>query len=672
MTSATLIPRLRTDLAAAHFSVPGLTGLWGIEADAALRRNQRVPAQRALAALATKLGRNEPAATLARLFLLGDAVPRADLDAALPTLGAAGAEQLGLVAADGSADHASKAERAAGAPHATGGEAAVVEAAGITRTGTAETALENSSPGALAAGTSLGQVLVRPLVDLRPYSFIDAHGAGSWWIVSDLGELALGHPLGETHVLGIGGASRTLSGLMMPREVERALDIGTGCGIQAMHASRHAEHVVATDISVRALELAALNAKLNGIDNIEFRFGSLFEPVAGERFDHIISNPPFVITPRAEGVPSYEYRDGGMVGDALVEAVVRGAADHLTPGGVAQLLGNWEYHDETDAFERLEYWLTPAAGQSVPAGSASMATSPLVAPGSVASLSIDTPSIGSPAAASSAASAPAAAISAAAPAASASLAATAASDSPALDAWIIEREVQSPGEYAETWIRDGGTRPGSDFDRLYNAWLNDFEARGVRRVGFGYLLLRLPAGDAPAATSAEGLRAGGTALAEPAAIAAPSQPTAAPITTPTLRRLERLPDALGHNPAGLGAHLAECLAAHDWQAATDDARLLRTNLTVASDVTEERHYWPGQQDPTLMTLHQGSGFGRSVPLDTALAGLVGACDGDLAVGAIIGALAQLLDADEPALIAELLPKVRALLIDGFLTAPEPV
>ncbi|MDJ0338046.1 methyltransferase [Cryobacterium sp. PH31-O1] len=513
MTSATLIPRLRSDLAAARFSVPGLTGLWGMEADAALHRNQPVPARRALAALAARLGRIEPAATLARLFLLGDPVPRGDLDAALPALGEAGALALGLVAADDDT--------------------------------------------------------VRPLVDLRPYSFIDAHGAGSWWIVSDLGELALGHPLGETHVLGIGGASRTLSGLMIPREVGRALDIGTGCGIQAMHASRHAGHVVATDISERALELAALNAELNEIDNIEFRLGSLFEPVAGEQFDHIISNPPFVITPRAEGVPSYEYRDGGMVGDALVEAVVRGATAHLTPGGVLQLLGNWEYHGETDAFERLERWLTPVAAPAAPSSE--------------------------------------------------------------LDAWIIEREVQTPGEYAETWIRDGGTRPGPDFDRLYDAWLNDFDARGVRRVGFGYLLLRRPHQ-----------------------------------SMPTLRRLERLPEALGHNPAGLGAHLAECLAAHDWQAHTDDARLVRTQLIVASDVTEERHYWPGQQDPTLMTLHQGSGFGRSVPLDTALAGLVGACDGDLAVGAIIGALAQLLDADEPALTAELLPKLRALIVDGFL------
>ena len=504
-----LIDLLRADLTAANYSVSALTGLWGVEADAALHRNQRVPARRALAALSTKLGREEPTSTLARLFVLGLSAPAVHLSAALPLLGLTGAVRLGLVAEVGD--------------------------------------------------------LVQPLVDLRPYSFIDAAGAGSWWITSDLGELALGHPLGESHVLGVGGASLTLSGLMMPTPVESVLDLGTGCGIQAMHAARHADRVVATDISERALELAALNARLNAIDNIEFRLGSLFDPVAGERFDHIISNPPFVITPRVPGVPSYEYRDGGMVGDALVEAVVRGAADHLTPHGVAQMLGNWEYRGTGDAFDRLTDWLADAD----------------------------------------------------------------------LDAWIIEREVQQPTEYAETWIRDGGTRPGTpDFDRLYGAWLDDFEARGVSRVGFGYLMLRRPA-----------------------------------VGRSTLHRLERLPDALGHNAAGIGAHLAQCLAAHDWQAATDDAQLGRSILAMASDVTEERHYWPGQDDPTLMTLHQGSGFGRSVPLTTPLAALVGACDGELAVGAIVGALAHLLEADEDALLAELLPQVRALVSDGFLEVP---
>ncbi len=527
VTSA-LVDQLRADLGAAHYSVSALTGLWGSEADAALRRNQRVPALRALTALRAKLGRAEPSATLARLFVLGLPVTRADLAAALPSLGVAGAEALGLVA---------------------------------------------GTPG--GAGTPDADARLRPLLELRPYSFVDEHGAGSWWIASDLGELALGRPLGETHVLGVGGASLTLSGLLIPTQVRTALDLGTGCGIQALHAARHADRVVATDISVRALELAALNARLNGIPNIEFRLGSLFEPVAGERFDHIISNPPFVITPRTAGVPSYEYRDGGMVGDALVEAVVRGAAEHLTQGGVAQLLGNWEYRTDQDAFDRLGRWL-------------------------------DAPQpVGSP------------------------------RPAPGLDAWIIEREVQSPALYAETWIRDGGTRPGTaDFDRLYGAWLDDFEARGVSQVGFGYLLLRRPT-----------------------------------VTGAGLRRLERLPGALGHNPAGIGSHLADCLAAHDRQAATDAGLLSRMRLTVASDVTEERHYWPGQEDPTLMTLHQGGGFGRSVPLDTALAALVGACDGDLDVGSIVSALAQLLETDEAELAADLLPGVRGLIDDGFLLLP---
>ncbi|WP_241976377.1 DUF7059 domain-containing protein [Cryobacterium algoricola] len=567
--SLVLIPLLRADLEAANYSVATLSGLWGPEADAALRRNQRVPALRALAALRGRLGRDEPSATLAQLFVLGLPVTRGALSKALPNLGAAGAVTLGLVAPVGDDDDA-----------------------------------------AANAGDDAGEnALLRPLVELRPYSFVDAHGAGSWWITSDLGELVLGHALGESHVLGVGGASLTLSGLLLPSPVDTALDLGTGCGIQALHASRHARRVVATDISVRALELAALNAALNGVTNIEFRLGSLFEPVAGERFDHIISNPPFVITPRAEGVPSYEYRDGGLVGDALVESVVRGAAAHLTPNGVAQLLGNWEYRAGQDAFDRLAGWLEPESGaETGSAAAGSAATGPA---------SADAPGRDDLAGAVSGAAA-----------------------STALDAWIIEREVQSPELYAETWIRDGGTRPGTaDFDRLYDAWLDDFAVRGVTQVGFGYLLLRRPDADRPA-------------------------------SIPALRRLERLHGGLGHNPDGIGSHLAACLAAHDWHAALPDDDLVYATLTVASDVTEERHFWPGQEDPTLLTLHQGGGFGRSVSLDTALAALVGACDGELAVGAISGALAELLEVSERDLTAELLPRVRELLDDGFLLPPE--
>ena len=94
--------------------------------------------------------------------------------------------------------------------------------------------------------------------------------------------------------------------------------------------------VVATDVSERALRFTRLNALLNGVDGIETRPGALFEPVAGEQFDRIVSNPPFVITPRAAGVPAYEYRDGGMVGrrprrglrDAASVRISRRAASH--------------------------------------------------------------------------------------------------------------------------------------------------------------------------------------------------------------------------------------------------------------------------------------------------------------------------------------------------------
>lgn len=493
-----LIAQLRADLDSAGFSVEGLSELWGADAAAALRRGHRLPAERATAI-------RTPGATLARLLVLGLPVARLDLDAALPTLGAAGAIELGL--ADGDSN-------------------------------------------------------VHPLLELRPYSFVDDYGVGSWWIASDLGELARGEALREDHVLGIGGASTTLSSLMIHRPVALALDLGTGCGIQALHASRHAERVIATDISPRALVLARFNADLNDIDNIEFRLGDLFAPVAGIRFDHIVSNPPFVITPRNEGIPAYEYRDGGMVGDDLIAAVIAGVAGHLHVGGIAQLLGNWEYRGTGSGLDRVGEWIDAPAG--------------------------------------------------------------------GLDAWVVEREVQDIARYAETWIRDGGTRPGDQFDRLYASWLDDFETRDVQAVGFGYLTLRKPAGPR------------------------------------TLRRLEGLPGLLGHNPSGLGEHLGACLRAHDTLAAIGDDALVQRHFTVAADVTEERHYWPGAADPTVMTLHQGGGFGRSMPLDTALAAFVGACDGDLTAGAIIDAIAQLLGADAPDLRARLIPQLRELTATGFL------
>lgn len=212
---------------------------------------------------------------------------------------------------------------------------------------------------------------------VRPQSFHDDRGPGEWWVASDLDEIALGGgALAEDHVLGVGGASLTLAGLQLPSPARRVLDLGTGCGIQALRARRYADEVVATDLSARALDYARMNLLIDETDGVELREGSLFEPVAGETFDRIVSNPPFVITPRAARVPEYEYRDGGLVGDALVEQVFAGVGAHLEPGGVAQMLGNWETRDGVGSLDRVRAWVDASPCRWMPGSSSARSSTP--------------------------------------------------------------------------------------------------------------------------------------------------------------------------------------------------------------------------------------------------------------------------------------------------------
>jgi methylase of polypeptide subunit release factors len=141
---------------------------------------------------------------------------------------------------------------------------------------------------------------------------------------------------------------------LTPRpRVERALDVGTGNGIHALLAAGHAEHVVATDVNERALAYTQLNAALNGLTNVECRRGSMFDPVAGERFGLIMCNAPFVISPERR----WAYRDGWLEGDELSEQTVLGAAEHLDDGGFATLCVSWLGADEDDADDRVLDWV---------------------------------------------------------------------------------------------------------------------------------------------------------------------------------------------------------------------------------------------------------------------------------------------------------------------------
>ena len=87
-------------------------------------------------------------------------------------------------------------------------------------------------------------------------------------------------------------------------------------------------------------------------------------------------------------------------------------------------------------------------------------------------------------------------------------------------------------------------------------------------------------------------------------------------------------------------------------------------------MSARRHFRPGDDDPSVIELRQGGGFSRTIGVDPALAALVGASDGTLPVGVLIGAIAQLMDASEPDLRAELLPRVRELIDLGLLVVPD--
>lgn len=251
------------------------------------------------------LGRGEPAAarrasrdagrlgTLIRLFLLGDLEPAGAVEAALDPLPLAEAVDAGLVVA---------------------------------------------TAGGVHAG-----------LDLRP------HGdeLGSWWVVSDLDADVARRPALTDHVLGVGHASLSLLRATTRRPVGRLLDVGTGCGIQALHATRHAERVTVTDVSARALALAGATFRLNELA-VERLAGPWFEPVAGRQFEQIVCNPPFVVgPPRVD----YVYRDSGLSGDGASELVIRQLPGLLAPGGVGQLLASWLHVGGVDWADRVRSWL---------------------------------------------------------------------------------------------------------------------------------------------------------------------------------------------------------------------------------------------------------------------------------------------------------------------------
>ncbi|MEV8530680.1 methyltransferase [Streptomyces sp. NPDC051211] len=484
---------LRPALLSAGFTADGLLDLLGAPAYAALARSETVPALRATRG-------DSPLETLVRLFLLQQPVPYVHAAAALP---AEDALADGWLRREGDELHAT--------------------------------------------------------VDVRPYGGPDGQ---DWFIVSDLGCAVggaggIGGRAGEADtavVLGVGGASTTLAGITVRPPVGSALDLGTGSGLQALHATQHATRVTATDVNPRALAFTRLTLALSGAPEAELLTGSLYEPVGDATYDLIVSNPPFVISPGAR----LTYRDGGMGGDDLCRTLVQQAAAHLNPGGYAQFLANWQHVEGEDWHDRLRSW--------VPRG---------------------------------------------------------------CDAWIVQREVQDITQYAELWLRDAGdhrTDP-HEYAERYEDWLDEFEARKTKAVGFGWITLRRTDAETPSIVVEEW-----------------PHPVEQPLGDTVLAHFARQDYLRGH----------------------DDASLLEGHFRLAAEVMQEQVGAPGAEDPEHVVLRQNRGMRRATKVDTVGAGFAGVCDGSLSAGRILDAIAQLLQED-PVVLRDRTPEsIRLLLEQGFL------
>jgi methylase of polypeptide subunit release factors len=379
-----LLTALAADLRAMSYTVDGVAELLGQSASDALGRDQLIPALLASERLAVSEDSAVRAlTTVVRLWLLAVPQTTAAMEDAVPGTGVQGLVELGLVTAESG--------------------------------------------------------MVQAKVDLRPYGWDanpDGSGGADLWVASDLAAHQQPGVLRHDHVLGIGRASTTLVQTTVRHHTERALDLGTGCGIQTFHLLHHCDHVTATDISERALAFTRFNLLLNAREldldpddlgsRVSLRLGSLLDPVEGEQFGLVVSNPPFVITPRTGGEsPSeqFTYRDGGLPGDEIVASLVQSLARVLQPGGTAQMLGNWEVTSGSDWKDRPTAWLNDSG----------------------------------------------------------------------LDVWFIQREQVGPEQYAETWLQDASqNREGGHYKEAYAAYLQDFAARNVEGIGFGMIWLRRP------------------------------------------------------------------------------------------------------------------------------------------------------------------------------------
>ncbi|MES2439085.1 MAG: methyltransferase [Verrucomicrobiota bacterium] len=157
----------------------------------------------------------------------------------------------------------------------------------------------------------------------------------------------------EDFVMGVGPSSQLLASLTPPVE-GRALELACGIGWLSGTLAKSGVSVVASDLNARALELGRFSARLGGIEGIDFRQGDGFATVAGETFDLIVANPPYVQSPGGTMI----YKESAA-GDPICARLLREVPAHLAPGGIAVVLINWTHAADDDWTESPLSWVPP-------------------------------------------------------------------------------------------------------------------------------------------------------------------------------------------------------------------------------------------------------------------------------------------------------------------------
>jgi hypothetical protein len=188
--------------------------------------------------------------------------------------------------------------------------------------------------------TDLGDALYKSAVAIHPYQdhcfFTD-----------------LNYTPGVTHEMdaacyAISVESRYLAGHSERMETEKVLDLGTGCGIQAILAAKKSNNVVGVDLTSRAVNFATINAAFNNVENVKFKTGSVFDPVNGQKFDSIVSNPPICL-------PSTE--EDQFYGDKVIKTILVELKDYLSQNGICQMICHMAAPEEVVIEELITEWI---------------------------------------------------------------------------------------------------------------------------------------------------------------------------------------------------------------------------------------------------------------------------------------------------------------------------